>query len=211
MIWTVLKSLGVAAVGYLGWCFLTVPLPTGLRKPIQVRMLLTVFKLQDLYNNIAITFGFTSTLKARRKAMDSLRDAVAKAKISRKHLEIRDSTLDGVKVRLYIPNDAAPKGRGHPALVFYHGGGWVCGNPGMYDGFFVRLLRDMDIVVVNVDYRMAPEFVFPAPLDDCVNATKYFINHAHEFGADPERVAVAGDSAGGNLAAAVAMTLRDEG
>ena len=87
----------------------------------------------------------------------------------------------------------------------------VCGSPELSDQIMCRLVRDVSMIIVSVDYRLAPEVVFPGPLDDCVNATKYFINHAHEFGVDSGRVAIAGGSAGGNLAAAAAIKLRDDG
>jgi len=98
-----------------------------------------------------------------------------------------------------------------PGLVYYHGGGWVVGDLDMYDDLMIRLSSSANAVFISVHYRLAPEYLYPASHDDCVTATKYFINHAHEYGVNPERVAVGGDSAGGNLAASVALKLRDEG
>ncbi len=117
-------------------------------------------------------------------------------------------TPDGdVVVRSYRPvGDGTP-----PVCVFFHGGGWVIGNIASHDALCTALAARSGVVVVSVEYRLAPEASFPAPLDDCLAATRWVVDHADELGVDASRLAVAGDSAGGNLAAAVALRARDEG
>ena len=105
-----------------------------------------------------------------------------------------------------------PDGDGlRPLLVYLHGGGWVIGSPATHAKLCAELAQGAGVVVVSVDYRMAPEHPAPAPLDDCVAAIRYIVANATEFGADGNRFAIGGDSAGGNLTAAAALRLRDEG
>jgi acetyl esterase/lipase len=100
-----------------------------------------------------------------------------------------------------------PKTAGlHPVLVYLHGGGFVAGNPASHHKLACRF-AEAGFLVVNVDYRLAPEAPFPAALDDCVHATRWTARVAERYGGDPSRLAVAGDSAGANLAAAAAGEL----
>ncbi len=98
-----------------------------------------------------------------------------------------------------------------PVVAYFHGGGWVIMGIDTHDGICRRLALASGAVVVSVEYRLAPEHRFPAALDDCFAAAAWLTEHAAELGGDPARVAVAGDSAGGNLAAAVALRARVSG
>lgn len=122
-----------------------------------------------------------------------------------------DRTLPGpngeIPVRVYRPS----AGGLLPIVVYFHGGGWVIGDVTSHDTVCHRLAAGVPAVVVNVDYRLAPEYRFPAAVGDCDAATRWVSEHAAELGADPTRLAVAGDSAGGNLAAVVARLSRDRG
>lgn len=122
--------------------------------------------------------------------------------------QVEDRTLaDGVTLRVYRPEGPGLR----PALVFVHGGGWVFGSLETVDGPCRTLANASDSVVVSVGYRRAPEHPFPAPLEDCYAALRYVAEDAESLGVNPEELAVGGDSAGGNLAAAVAMLARDRG
>jgi acetyl esterase/lipase len=112
----------------------------------------------------------------------------------------------GVVVRVYWPSDDETL---RPGIVFFHGGGWVIGDLESHDGACRRLATALDAVVVATDYRRAPEHKFPAAVDDCYGALRWAAEHAAELKIDAARLAVAGDSAGGNLAAAVALMARD--
>jgi acetyl esterase len=98
-----------------------------------------------------------------------------------------------------------------PTIAFFHGGGFVVGSINTHDGQARLVCRDTDAVVVSFEYRLAPETKFPGAVDDCLAATRWVIEHVAELGGDAAKVAVAGDSAGGNLAAVVAQVMRDEG
>ncbi|XP_066290534.1 arylacetamide deacetylase-like [Branchiostoma lanceolatum] len=118
-------------------------------------------------------------------------------------LDITHTTFGDVTVRLY-----QPKGRRlAPGLLYFHGGGWAFVNLDQAEHFNQYIAIKTGAVVVHVDYRLAPEHKFPAPLEDCLQATEYFLQHAEDFDVDPSRIGVLGDSAGGNLAAAVALKL----
>lgn len=125
------------------------------------------------------------------------------------HQEVRaeDRTIAGVPVRLYWPPDVTDP----PVVMFLHGGGWVVGDLDTYDGTARGHAVGAGALVVSVDYRLAPEHPFPAAVDDVWAVTRWVAEHGRELGADPKRLAVAGDSAGGNLAAVVAQLARDTG
>ncbi len=112
-----------------------------------------------------------------------------------------------IPIRIYTPDTVGPK----PALVYFHGGGWVLCDLDTHDVICRTIARRSGAVVIAVDYRLAPEHKFPAAVIDCYAATCWVAAHATELGIDPHRIAVGGDSAGGNLAAVMALQSRDEG
>ena len=111
-----------------------------------------------------------------------------------------------VMVRTYRPAEATTA---LPGILYMHGGGFVSGDLDMSDTWARRLSAEVFAVVVSVDYRLAPEHAFPAPLDDCYAALEWMVAEADSLGLDPTRIAVAGDSAGANLATATAIRARD--
>jgi acetyl esterase len=117
-----------------------------------------------------------------------------------------------IPARLYVPpsREAARDGR-LPVLVYYHGGGWTLGSIATYDSLCRGLARGSGAIVVSVDYLLAPEHPFPAGLEDAHLALWWVTRNAEELGADVRRIAVGGDSAGGNLATVVALRARKEG
>jgi acetyl esterase len=127
---------------------------------------------------------------------------------------VRDGSIPGpagpLPVRHYTPVDAST-GQPAPLLVFFHGGGFVVGDLDTHDALCRLLCRDAGVHVMAVDYRLAPEHPAPAAVDDCYAAYRWALEHAAELGADPSRVAVGGDSAGGNLSAVVSQLARNDG
>jgi acetyl esterase/lipase len=128
--------------------------------------------------------------------------------------EVHDISLPGpagdMAARHYRPV-GGPEGGAHPVLVFYHGGGFVVGDLDTHDAICRLTCRDAQVVVLSVDYRLAPEHPAPAALDDAYAAFRWAHDHAAELGGTPGCVAVGGDSAGGNLAAGVTLRARDDG
>ena len=112
-----------------------------------------------------------------------------------------------VPLRIYTPQGSGP----FPALAWFHGGGWVIGNLESADATARNLTVESGCVVVSVDYRLAPEAKFPAPFEDCYGATQWIAQNAASINIDPTKIAVGGDSAGGNLAAAVSLATKDRG
>jgi acetyl esterase len=124
--------------------------------------------------------------------------------------KVEDRTIPGpasdIPVRIYYPADSQMT---YPALVFYHGGGWVVGNIDTHDDVCRALTNYANCVTISVDYRLAPEHKFPAAVEDAYAAVEYVYNHAKDFQVDLSRIAVGGDSAGGNLAAVVTNLAKD--
>ena len=127
-------------------------------------------------------------------------------------LRVEDRAIDGpagpINIRIYWPptGDATP-----PVVVFFHGGGFVVGDLDTHDGTCRQHAVGASAVVVSVEYRLAPEHPYPAAIDDAWAALQWVAEHGSEIGADTSRLAVAGDSAGGNISAVIAQRSRDEG
>ncbi|MEO5880870.1 MAG: alpha/beta hydrolase [Caldimonas sp.] len=129
--------------------------------------------------------------------------------------EITELSADGphgaIPLRLYRPTRRSDDPAAAPVLVYFHGGGWTIGDLDTHDVLCRQLANGSGCAVVAVDYRMGPEHRFPAAVDDSLAATRWVHRHCESLGLDPARLAVGGDSAGGNLAAVVALLARDAG
>lgn len=135
----------------------------------------------------------------------------------REHLaSVRDLSIKGgggaaMPIRIYTPREADRIATPTPVLVYFHGGGHVLGSLDMFDGLCCQLTRRSGFIVVSVDYRLAPENKFPAAAEDAFAAVGWVYANAQSFGGDRSRIAVAGDSAGANLAAVVCLMVKDRG
>jgi acetyl esterase len=149
----------------------------------------------------------------RERGLAAVRNALESAALPQMPdmADIQDHTIDGpagaLALRIYRPSDRA----GAPAIVYFHGGGMVLGSNRSFEPLARNLAEHSRATVISVDYRLAPEAAPPAQFDDAYAATEWVLTHADELRVDGGRVAVAGDSAGGTLAAAVALAARDRG
>ncbi|AJO78938.1 alpha/beta hydrolase [Pseudomonas sp. MRSN 12121] len=160
---------------------------------------------------VARTLSFTSTDSSFKGQRDSYnRMCRAFTAPHPDNLRISELQLAGVPVRAYCPARPMPA-QGWPCLLYLHGGGWVVGDLDSHDFITAYLAAQLQVLVVAVDYRLAPEHPFPAALDDCLAVWRALQAGASPFALDPRRQLVIGDSAGGNLAAALCLALRDAG
>lgn len=113
-------------------------------------------------------------------------------------------------LRIYTPKGNAPKG-GWPVIVYYHGGGWVLATLDTYDASARALCEGAQAIVISADYRQAPEHIWPAAHEDALNAYQWACENARQLNGTPKKIAVAGESAGGNMAAVVCLMARDKG
>jgi acetyl esterase/lipase len=158
--------------------------------------------------------SFGAVPPMRQRGLDAIRDAIESAPLPETMPEmaaVEECTARGtvgqVPLRIYRPS-----GQAHaPVLVYFHGGGMVMGSNHSFEPLARMLAAASNSTVVSVDYRLAPESPPPAQFDDAYSATTWVADNAERLGVDPTRIAVAGDSAGGTLAAAVALAARDRG
>ncbi|MEP6671127.1 MAG: alpha/beta hydrolase [Chthoniobacter sp.] len=150
---------------------------------------------------------------------EEVRDARRRARLRNQPdlpqvLQVKEYAATGpagpIPIRLYL-GAGTPATGALPVLVYYHGGGWLHGDLDSHDWICRSIANQADCAVISVDYRLAPEHRFPAAFDDALAALLWVVAQAASLRVDPARVSVGGDSAGGNLAAAVALALRDEG
>jgi acetyl esterase len=157
----------------------------------------------------AEAFDETTDALAVRAASEARRRQIEPTPLARVETLTLPLTPSAVRARLYV--SALDPGVPPPVLMFFHGGGWVVCSIDSHDDICRRLARASGWAVLSIDYRRAPEATFPGPLEDCYAATCWAAENAGRLGLDASRLAVAGDSSGGNLAAGVALLARDRG
>ncbi len=169
--------------------------------------------LKGLVDAFPLTFKASDGVEAARAKLRLLQappEMLPDLRIENRNVGHGDVT--DVPVRIYWPPGSSIGEPGNlPIVVFYHGGGFALGDLDTHDPVARAHAVGADAIVVSVDYRLAPEHPFPAGLDDSWAALQWTAEHAAELGGDPARIAVAGDSAGGNFAAVIAQRARDEG
>ena len=151
----------------------------------------------------------TLPVEDARKMMDMMMELLGV--VPEPVAKVEDLLIPGpagqIPVRVYTPQGSGP----FPVLVFFHGGGFAIGSIKNYDELCQALTNAASCMVVSVEYRLAPEHKFPAAVDDCYAATKWVAENANTIGGDPTRIAIGGDSAGGNLTAVIALMARERG
>lgn len=167
----------------------------------------TILDLLASYNAPPMSAGDPATARSGFQAMTvGMRTPESVVPVGATEDRTIDRPAGPMKIRIYRPEREGAL----PTVVFFHGGGFVIGDIETHDNQCRRICSTAEAVVVSVDYRLAPEDPWPAAVDDCLAATRWAVQHMDELGGDPDRIAVGGDSAGGNLAAAVAQVFRDE-
>lgn len=164
--------------------------------------------LDEIKANNIPSFEEMGVADARRAASDRNADLSGEKVIVHKVYDTKMSIDldDSITLRIYIPNE----NNNLPVLIYYHGGGWVICDLDTHDNMCRILCKEAECVVVAVDYRLAPENKFPAAVIDANSAVKWVITHADELKIDTNKIAVGGDSAGGNLAAGVSILVKKE-
>ncbi|NP_001088517.2 arylacetamide deacetylase-like 4 S homeolog [Xenopus laevis] len=177
-------------------------IPPGVACPGKLRvihiMMISIAILGKIFQNLGLCNPVNFTRYVREQLM------VGKLGEDPK-LFIKDQQFENVPVRVYQPR--LPSAGGRKGVMFFHGGGWMFGSIDTYDKLCRYISKETETVVVSVGYRLAPEHRYPAGYEDCLNATVHFLKTAKEFGVDPSSVIISGDSAGGNLTAAVCQSL----
>jgi acetyl esterase len=153
-------------------------------------------------------FSIPDIKEARIRADEITSSEITKPE---KVFDLKDIVIRGyrndITLRLYKPEGKPPL----PVLLFFHGGGWVFGNIKNYESFCTQIVNLSSSAVVSVGYNLAPEHKFPEPLEDCYSSLIWILENGNKYGLDPSRLIICGDSAGGNISAAITFMARDRG
>ncbi|KAF1521153.1 Arylacetamide deacetylase-like 4, partial [Eudyptes sclateri] len=186
-------------MGAINFHFSNAEIPPGVNQPVKLRIIHIILISRAVVGRILENIGICSQVSFVRY-LQGRKTLGADPK-----LFIKDLCFEKVPVRIYQPKvPSASQWRG---VMFFHGGGWVSGSLETHEKLCRSIARESESVVVSVGYRLAPEHKYPAAYEDCLNATIHFMKNIEHYGVDPARIIICGDSAGGNLAAAVSQTL----
>ncbi|XP_034416145.1 neutral cholesterol ester hydrolase 1-like [Cyclopterus lumpus] len=188
--------------------YVYLPLPSGVSEPWKLMLLDALIRSFMQASDVAHALGVCHRVHLLNQVVSWVEEVEAR---SCSAVHVSDSSLGGVPARVFLPTAGRRLKRG---VVYFHGGGWALGSARMrsYDSLCRKMAEDLDSVIISVDYRLAPEAVFPDQYHDALAASRAFLSAPvlQRYGIDPERVCVSGDSAGGNLAAAVAQELSSD-
>ncbi|NXP86944.1 ADCL4 protein, partial [Passerina amoena] len=194
-----LASFILLVIGAINFDFSNSEIPPGVTQPAKLRIIHIILICTAVVGKILENFGICTQASFVRYVQGR------KTLGADPKLFIKDLCFEKVPVRIYQPK--APSASQRRGVMFFHGGGWVFGSLETHEELCCFIARESESVVVSVGYRLAPEHKYPAAYEDCLNASQHFLQHLQHYGVDPARVTVCGDSAGGNLAAAVSQTL----
>ncbi|XP_070564097.1 arylacetamide deacetylase-like [Ptychodera flava] len=198
---------GFAILGVVIAFFLYTPRPYGMAESGRVTFFNAAGRTVRFTGYLLQYLGITEEYKIQRHFLDMAHEYTRKGRPETTDLNITNTKFDGVSVRIYEPLKKEVEKM--PAVVFIHGGGWSTLSVENYDDVTTDLARLLgQVVLISVDYNLAPEHPFPEPMDECYRATKWLLDKADDYGVDANRVAIVGDSAGGNLATSVALQMK---
>ncbi|XP_050410890.1 arylacetamide deacetylase isoform X2 [Patella vulgata] len=183
--------------------FLYTPLPPDLKQKWAIQKQFAMTKIGSVIICMAEHLDYGSYINISRAVFDT----VASGALNQENVTMTDAMFGKVPVTIFRPRTANDLS---PALLYFHGGGWVFASTAVLAGGIADIAEWLNVVVVSVDYRLAPENPFPAPFDDCVTASVHLLHNGHRLGIDVNHIGVTGDSVGGNLAAAVALRLSED-
>ncbi|XP_001495393.1 neutral cholesterol ester hydrolase 1 [Equus przewalskii] len=202
----VLLTALVALAAY----YIYIPLPSSVSDPWKLMLLDATFRTAQQVSNLIHYLGLSHRLLALNFIIVSLSK---KSAWSSAQVKVTDTDFDGVEVRVF---EGSPK-PGEPlkrSVVYIHGGGWALASAKIryYDELCAAVAEELNAVVVSIEYRLVPKVYFPAQINDVVRATKYFLQPEvlHKYSVDPDRIGISGDSAGGNLAAALGQQISQD-
>ncbi|XP_077981908.1 neutral cholesterol ester hydrolase 1-like [Glandiceps talaboti] len=199
-----MRTLAAVFVVFLGVLlyFIYAPMPNGIADPHKLRLVDAGLRALRHVAKAGAFLGFGTEPQMLRRVYDS---GILGLQEPHKTIQAYFTIFDHVRVRVYEP--VKKKEDYMPALLYFHGGGFMFGSIETYDETMMNIARKLKVFIVSVDYRRAPEHKYPTAFKDCARVTRYILNNAEKHHIDAMNVAVAGDSAGGNLAAAVALKL----
>uniref|UniRef100_A0A8C8B708 Alpha/beta hydrolase fold-3 domain-containing protein n=1 Tax=Otus sunia TaxID=257818 RepID=A0A8C8B708_9STRI len=186
-------------MGAINFDFSNSEIPPGVNQPVKLRIIHIILISRAVVGKILENIGICSQVSFVRYIQGRKTLGVDPK------LFIKDLWFEKVPVRIYQPK--VPSASQRRGVMFFHGGGWVFGSLETHEKLCRSIARESESVVVSVGYRLAPENKYPAAYEDCLNATIHFMKNVEHYGVDPARIIVCGDSAGGNLVAAVSQTL----
>ncbi|XP_071085364.1 arylacetamide deacetylase-like [Haliotis cracherodii] len=193
------------AVAFAGLSYVTyIPIKEGVVDTYQARAMATFARVIDLVSGGAENLGIATSVSVMRWFTTLASDN--KPPPDTDELKVKDYTFEDMPVRLYRPTRALDPS---PTVIYIHGGGWTILSVDNYDDVVSELAVKSGYTFISIEYPLAPENPFPVPFETCLKAALHVFTHAETYGVDTQKVAIAGDSAGGNLAAAVALKLSE--
>lgn len=190
----------VAISSYIYVKYSNMPIPKGIEEP-------HIYKRYRIILNGIFMISFFGEKLNYGPALVIFRNLMNYLKVKNNHPAVQqvDTKINEVSVRIYKPISLKDS-KNAPILIYYHGGAYFFGDSDYYNGFLNKLTKELNIVAISVNYRLAPEHPYPAPTDDCFAVTKYVLESSDEFG-DTNKVILAGDSAGGNAVAIITQKI----
>lgn len=212
MLWAILFTLVALFLGY----YLDTPVPQEIPEKWKVKLIDASMRTYGHLINGLVRMGITTHFSSLdRKISDwfiltqMTGQPWGMSLTAEQTLKVNDTIIDGVRVKVYEPFSTI-RSADRAVFVFMHGGGWSTLSVDSYDPLIRKIAKESGVVIYSVDYRLSPQHPYPAPLNDCTKVLNFITENADELRIDPFRVAVGGDSAGGNMAASLSLRFKEK-